>query len=313
VARSRLKGYFFATRPWSFSCSAQPAFLGSLLAFHFLQDAPGFTFNWLNLALTVVGMVVAQAACNMINDYYDHRWRCDLPGNSGAQNSYFDPGLTTRGLLGLLGGLLVLDLAIAVYFLVFVGGWVLWLLILFGAFMVVFYTAPPISLKYHALGDLFIILTNGLAGTFGAFYVQAAGTPFTARQVLSVLLFSIPVSFMGDVILNANNTRDVSEDRKVRAITFAGLVGEAGGVALEHFLVFGSFLVAVVAAPIFLTPLTLVTLVTVPMAHRLLHKLRNRPAIDPAAYNRVDLDGAALNLVFCSLYVGALAVGLVVL
>jgi 1,4-dihydroxy-2-naphthoate octaprenyltransferase len=313
VAWSRVKGYFFATRPWSFSCSAQPALLGSLLAYHLLGGAPGFSFNWLTLALTVVGMVVAQAACNMINDYFDHRWHCDLPGNSGAQNSYFNPGLTTRGLLGLLGGLLVADLAIAVYFLVVVGGWVLWFLILFGAFMVVFYTAPPISLKYHALGDLFIILTNGLAGTFGAFYVQAAGTPFTMRQVGTVLLFSIPVSFMGDVILNANNTRDVSEDRKAKAISFAGLVGEAGGVALEHFLVFGSFLVALVLAPIFLTPLTLVTLLTVPMAHRLLHKLRNRTAVDPAAYDRVDLDGAALNLVFCSLYVGALAVGLIVL
>jgi 1,4-dihydroxy-2-naphthoate octaprenyltransferase len=310
---TKLKGYLFATRPWSFSCSAQPALLGSLLAYHLLQEAPGFSFDWLTLTLTVVGMVVAQAACNLVNDYFDHRWYCDLPGNSGARNPFLDPALTRRGLLWLLGGLLAVDLAIAVYFLVTVGGWVLWWLILLGAFMVVFYTAPPISLKYHALGDLFIILTNGLAGTFGAFYVQAAGTPFTARQTLTVLLFSLPVSFMGDVILNANNTRDVSDDRKVKAISFAGLVGEAGGVALEHFLVFGSFLVAVVLAPIFLTPLTLVTLLTIPMAHRLLYKLRHREAVDPAAYDRVDLDGAALNLVFCSLYVGALALGLTIL
>lgn len=313
MAWVKLKGYFFATRPWSFSCSAQPAFLGSLLAYHLLQDAPGFSFNWLTLALTVVGMVVAQAACNLVNDYFDHRWYCDLPGNSGARNPFLDPSLTRRGLLGLLGGLLVVDLAIAAYFLVAVGGWALWFLILLGGFMVVFYTAPPISLKYHALGDLFIILTNGLAGTFGAFFVQAAGISFTARQALTVLLFSLPVAFMGDVILNANNTRDVPDDRKVKAISFAGLVGEGAGVALEHFLVIGSFLVAVVLTPIFLTPLTLVTLLTVPMAHRLLHKLRNRSAIDPAAYDRVDLDGAALNLVFCSLYVGALALGLTVL
>ncbi|HUU61799.1 MAG TPA: prenyltransferase, partial [Acidimicrobiia bacterium] len=244
MAWSRVKGYFFATRPWSFSCSAQPALLGSLLAFYFLEDAAGFTFDWLTLALTVVGMVVAQAACNMINDYFDHRWRCDRPGNSGARNPFLERGLSARGLLGLLAVLLAVDLAIAGYFLATVGGWGLWLLILFGGFMVVFYTAPPISLKYHALGDLFIILTNGLAGAFGAFYVQAAGTPFTLRQALSVLLFSIPVSFMGDVILNANNTRDVSEDRRVKAISFAGLVGEAGGVALEHFLVFGSLCIA---------------------------------------------------------------------
>jgi 1,4-dihydroxy-2-naphthoate octaprenyltransferase len=313
VAWIKLKGYFFATRPWSFSCSAQPAFLGSLLAYHLLREAPGFSFDWLTLALTVVGMVVAQAACNLINDLFDYRWNCDLPDNSGARNPFFDPALTKRGLLVVIGGLLTVDLAIAGYFLAAVEGWVLWFLILLGAFMVVFYTAPPISLKYHALGDLFIILTNGLAGTFGAFYVQAAGVPFTLHQSFTVLLFSLPVSFMGDVILNANNTRDVPEDRKVKAISFAGLVGEAGGVALEHFLVFGSFLVSLILAPMFLTPLTLVTLLTVPMAHRLLHKLRHRAAVDPAAYDRVDLDGAALNLVFCSLYVGSLALGLTIL
>lgn len=313
MAWSTVKGYFFATRPWSFSCSAQPALLGSILAYHYLAASPGFAFNWSTLVLTLVGMVIAQAVCNLVNDYFDHRWQCDLPRNSGARNPFFDPRLSTRGLLVLTAGLSAVGLAIAGYFLATIGGWVLWLLVLIGSLMVVFYTAPPISLKYHALGDLSIILTNGLAGTFGAFYVQAAGVPFTGRQVGAVLLFSVPVSFMGDVILNANNTRDVSEDRKVKAISFAGLVGEAGGVALEHFLIFGSFLVALVLAPIFLTPLTLVTLLAVPMAHRLLYKLRHRATTDPAAYERVDLDGAALNLVFCSLYVGALAVGLTLL
>jgi len=313
VSWSTVKGYFFATRPWSFSCSAQPAFLGSILAYHYLAGDSAFSFNWVTLALTLAGMVIAQAVCNLVNDYFDHRWQCDLPENSGARNPFFDPRVSTRGLLGLTAALAVVDLAIAGYFLATIGGWVLWVLIPAGALMVVFYTAPPISLKYHALGDLSIILTNGLAGTFGAFYVQAAGVPFTGRQALAVLLFSLPVSFMGDVILNANNTRDVSEDRKVRAISFAGLVGEGGGVALEHFLIYGSFLVSLVLAPIFLTPLTLVTLLAVPRAHRLLHKLRHRADIDPADYDRVDLDGAALNLVFCSLYVSALAVGLTLL
>jgi 1,4-dihydroxy-2-naphthoate octaprenyltransferase len=313
VTLSKVKAYFFATRPWSFSCCAQPAFLGNLLAYHLLAGSAGFAFDWLTLALTVVGMVVAQAGCNMVNDYFDYRLRCDLADNTGAHNPFLEGGLNHRGLSVLLGALLAVDLAIAVYFLVTVGGWVLWLLIAAGAFMLFFYTAPPISLKYHALGDLFIILISGLGGTFGSFYVQAAGTPYTVRQGMTVLLFSLPVAFMGDVILNANNTRDASEDRKVKAVTFAGLVGEAGGVALEHFLVFGSYLVALVLAPILLTPLTLVTLLSAPIAYRLLYKLRHKATVPRADYDRVDLDGASLNLVFCTLYVGALALGLTVL
>lgn len=309
----KVKGYFFATRPWSFSCCAQPAFLGNLLAFHLLRDAGGFSFDWLTLALTVVGMVVAQAGCNMVNDYFDYRWRCDLADNTGARNPFLDPGLTHRGLFLLIGALVAVDVAIAVYYLVTVGGWVLWVILAAAAFMLFFYTAPPISLKYHALGDLFIILISGLGGTFGSFYVQAAGTPYTLRQAMTVLLFSVPVAFMGDVILNANNTRDVSDDRRVKAVTFAGLVGETGGVALEHFLVFGSYLVALVLAPIYLTPLTLMTLLSAPIAYRLLYKLRHKDTVPREDYDRVDLDGASLNLVFCTLYVGALAVGLTVL
>ncbi|MBS1195907.1 MAG: 1,4-dihydroxy-2-naphthoate octaprenyltransferase [Actinobacteria bacterium] len=313
MAWVKVKAYFFATRPWSFSCCAQPAFLGNLLAWHLLRDAGGFTFNWLTLALTVVGMVVAQAATNLVNDYFDYRWKCDLVGNTGARNPFFDPRVTHGGLLVLTAALVLADAALAVYYLVVVGGWVLWVILAAAAFMLFFYTAPPISLKYHALGDLFIILISGLGGTFGAFYVQAAGTPYTVRQALTVLLFCLPVAFMGDVILNANNTRDVSEDRKVKAFTFAGVVGEAGGVALEHFLVLGSYLVALVLAPILLTPLTLVTLLSVPIAWRLLYKLRHKEAVPREAYDRVDLDGASLNLVFCTLYVGALALGLTVL
>jgi 1,4-dihydroxy-2-naphthoate octaprenyltransferase len=313
---SKLKGYFFATRPWSFSCCAQPALLGNLLAYYLLKGSPGYVFNWLTLVLTLVGMVVAQAGCNMVNDYVDYRAHCDLPTNTGAHNPYLNPeatNVTHRGLLLLIAALVATDAAIAAYFLVTLGGWVLWVMILSGAFMLFFYTAPPISLKYHALGDLFIILISGFAGTFGSFYVQAAGTPYTLHQALVVLLYAIPVAFMGDVILNANNTRDALEDRNVKAFTFAGVVGEAGGVAYEHFLVLGSFLVALVLAPIFLTPLTLVTLLSVPIAHRLLYKMRNRTKVRREDYERVDLDGASLNLVFCSLYVGARAVGLTVL
>ena len=89
---TKVKGYFFATRPWSFSCCAQPAFLGNLLAYYLLPDSAGFTFNWLTLVLTLVGMVVAQAGCNMVNDYFDYRLGCDLADNTGAHNSFLTGG-----------------------------------------------------------------------------------------------------------------------------------------------------------------------------------------------------------------------------
>jgi 1,4-dihydroxy-2-naphthoate octaprenyltransferase len=116
------------------------------------------------------------------------------------------------------------------------------------AFMLFFYTAPPISLKYHALGDLFIILISGLGGTFGAFYVQAAGTPYTVRQAMTVLLFSLPVAFMGDVILNANNTPTCPRVH-IKAVSFmAWWESGRGGPGTSGVR---PLLVALVLAPIF--------------------------------------------------------------
>jgi hypothetical protein len=45
----------------------------------------------------------------------------------------------------------------------------------------------------------------------------------------------------------------------------------------------------------------------------LLYKLRHKAPVPRADYDRVDLDGAGLNLVFCTLHVGAPALGLTVL
>ncbi|MFH1329902.1 MAG: prenyltransferase [Actinomycetota bacterium] len=314
MTMTKVKDRFFATRPWSSSCCAQPAFLGDLLIFHVLRDAGGFAVDWLLRALAVVEMVVAQAGLNVVDNLSDYRRRFDPADNTGARHSFVDQGLTHGGLFLLIGVLVAVDLAIAVYFPAAGGGGVLWLVILSGAFLLFFCTAPPASLKYQALG-----------GTSSSSTSEASAAPsvrsacrrqaLASRRALalSVLLFSVPVASMGDVILDANNTGDAGEDRKVKAVAFAGLMGEAGGGALEHSLVFGSFLVALVPAPILSTPLILVTLLPAPIACHLLYKLRHEDTVPREDHDRVDLDGASLNGVLCTLYGGSPAVGLTVL
>lgn len=314
MSKSKARAYVTATRPWSFTCSSMPALLGGVTAYYLYKDTPGFSFSWVNFFLTVVGMIAAQAACNLINDYYDYKMRCDHLGNLGVRNPFLQPALSHRTLLVETLSILFVAFLVALYFIITVNLVILWL-VLFGLFTCVFYTAPPISLKYHALGDLFIILAFGFATTFGAFYVQAWTVfSFSRPELLVVLLYAVPVAFMGDAMLNANNTRDIGEDRSENVLTFAGLVGETLAWVYEHFLVVGSFLVSILLILFFrLTPLTLVTLLAVPAAHKLLYKMRNRASIDREAYARVDLDSARVHLIYCSLYVCSMALGALLL
>src|SRR3954470_23696360 len=59
------------TRAAVFSMTATSGLIGALLAVGAMQLTHVVAVNWLYLVLAVVGLVVAHAANNMINDYFD--------------------------------------------------------------------------------------------------------------------------------------------------------------------------------------------------------------------------------------------------
>ena len=59
------------TRAAVFSMTATSGLIGALLAVGAMQLTHDVSVNWLYLVLAVVGLVVAHAANNMINDYFD--------------------------------------------------------------------------------------------------------------------------------------------------------------------------------------------------------------------------------------------------
>src|SRR3972149_3246773 len=67
VEMDPISKWLVVTRAAVFSMTATSGLIGGLLAI----STVGATINWLFLALSVIGLVVAHAANNMINDYFD--------------------------------------------------------------------------------------------------------------------------------------------------------------------------------------------------------------------------------------------------
>jgi 1,4-dihydroxy-2-naphthoate octaprenyltransferase len=293
--------YFEATRPFSFTASVIPSFMGSMIALMMHGSDGRFSFHWALFALTVVGSVAVQASCNLINDYYDWRRHVDRPDNFGARNTLVVGTLTPGQLVAEAAVLMAAALLIGLAILSSVGPELLWF-VLIGFLSAVFYSAPPFGLKYRGLGDLQVILSFGSIMTLGAYYVQAhVVVPFswTSIDFLKVIVYSLPIGLLVDAILHANNHRDIEGDRASGTRTLATVLGEGPSRAFEYALVLGAY-AAVVLMVVFahLTPLALIVLLTLPKARVVLVKIGGRGKIDAAAFNMVDVDAAQLHLAF---------------
>ena len=236
-APAKSAAYWQATRAYSFPASIVPVFLGTALAFrgYTTDGATVQVPNFLIVLLTLIGSVMAQAAGNVLNDYYDFAKGVDTKPEHGG--GVLTQGLLTKTEMFRFGWLLLFGAAVC-------GGLILLLaptvfrvilpLALLGAACAVLYTP---FLKQVALGDLIIMVAFGFEITIGAFAVQRPVGGLTQWGQLA--LYALPLTLLVDAILHANNMRDVSTDKAVGVHTMAGLLGESGSRAFFAILLFG--------------------------------------------------------------------------
>jgi 1,4-dihydroxy-2-naphthoate octaprenyltransferase len=103
-------------------------------------------------------------------------------------------------------------------------GWPILLLGLAGVLGAYFYTGAPLKLAYRGLGDLMVFTLMGPGYVLGAYYVQALSFSWTA------LIASLPMGFLCSGVLQANNLRDIENDRGHGKRTFAVIVGRRAAV-----------------------------------------------------------------------------------
>jgi len=212
-----------ASRAFTLGMPFMSVTVGAFLALY--ADA---TFAWPRYVVAVIAAMLLQAGANMINDYYDFVKGTDR--DNWESPDAFGPGLVIQqGLLSAeqirVGGLVAFAAGSALGVgLAWVCGWPVLLLGLIGVLGAYFYTAAPLSLAYHGLGDFMVFALMGPGYVLGGFYVQAGHFSWAAG------LAGVSMGLLCSSLLQANNLRDIENDRRHGKWTVAALIGRRGGV-----------------------------------------------------------------------------------
>ncbi|MGD2161991.1 MAG: prenyltransferase [Anaerolineales bacterium] len=227
--------WLIITRAAVFSMTATSGLIGGLLAAA-VAESP----NYLNLVLAVIGLVLAHAANNMINDYFDMQGGVDTDEYTRA---LYAPHPVLAGLIskrGLLTAILIvnfIDALILTYFVLSVGLWALFFA-LAGLFISVFYVAPPIKLKHHGFGEPGVFVVWGPLMIGGTYYVTAGTLP-----PAGVWLASIPYALVVTTVLIGKHIDKLEVDKAKGIHTLPVMIGERASLWLNKALMVAYYLV----------------------------------------------------------------------
>ncbi|MDA8124382.1 MAG: prenyltransferase [Deltaproteobacteria bacterium] len=270
-----IKALWMTMKPQSFLISAVSAGVGASLA------ALHATFDWPAFLLTVLGCILLHGGANVLNDYFDSRYGVDtdqVPGSYGNEARVLIRGLMQpRQVLAV--GLALYALAVPVgLYLIALRGWTILVLGLVGFATGVCYTARPVALKYKALGEIAVFFMFGPLMVSGAYFVQAGA--FRPH----VLWVSVPFGIFVALVLLANNIRDEGFDGQVGIRTVATVLGGSrAALVYQGFVLFAYALNCLMVALGILGPFALLTLLSLPIAWRLMGMFRRGVPADADA------------------------------
>lgn len=247
-----------ALRAPFFQAAAIPVILGTAVAFYFTGK-----FSFLLFFLALIANVSLNAAINLTNDYYDRPTDDFNPQPtpfSGGSRIIQEKLLPAKKILKAAFIAYAIAALIGIYLILHCGLTLLYIVII-GFFLNYFYTAPPLRLSYHGLGELTVFLCLGPLAVLGAYYVQTSSLAWEA------ILASLPVGFLVAGILYINEFPDYEPDKNARKNHLIILLGREkarfGYVFVLFLIYFSLFLaVGVKAAPF----LALICLITLPLA-----------------------------------------------
>ena len=270
------------TRAAVFSMTATSGLIGALLAVGAARLTGAVEINWLYLVLAVVGLVVAHAANNMINDYFDLEGGVDTDDYVRAQYAPHPilSGWVTKSQLG-AAILLVnaLDLAIML-FLTAARGPLVIAFALAGLFISVFYVAPPIRLKHIGLGEPGVFLVWGPLMVVGTFFVATGQIPAW------IWIASLPYAILVTSVLFGKHIDKIVADTKKGVRTLPVILGERRARAVARVLMIAFYPIVLAAVVVgWIGPWVALVVLGIP---RLLEVLKTfaapRPEVPPHSY-----------------------------
>jgi 1,4-dihydroxy-2-naphthoate octaprenyltransferase len=188
--------------------------IGIALSFKYLPS--DHSIRWIDMLLIIFGTVMAHASVNLFNEYSDHLTGIDkntkrtpFSGGSGMMVS----GLTKpSAVLSAAVVTLLIAGSVGIYYGI-TAHWILFVIMLTGAFSITFYT--PLLTKLM-LGELFSGLTLGTLVVLGTFIALTAtpGQPLETLLPFEVIMISIPPGILTSLLLFLNQFPDSEADRK---------------------------------------------------------------------------------------------------
>ena len=270
------------TRAAVFSMTVTSGLIGGLLAIGAQQLTKEVTVNWALLGLAIVGLVVAHAANNMINDYFDLEGGVDTDDYVRAlyaPHPILSGWVTKKQLAAAILLANAIDLAIML-FLVSQRGPLVAAFALGGLFVSVFYVAPPIRLKHIGLGEPGVFVVWGPLMVVGTFFIATGEIPGWAW------IASLPYAILVTTVLFGKHIDKIDADTKKGVRTMPVLLGDARArlVAQVLMVAFYPIVIGAVLAG-WIGPWVLLVILGIP---RLMSVLRTfsaqRPDVAPHSY-----------------------------
>ena len=278
VEMDPISKWLVITRAAVFSMTATSGLIGGLLAI----STVGATINWLYLTLSVVGLVVAHAANNMINDYFDLEGGVDTDDYVRAlyaPHPILSGWLTRAQLRNAILLANAIDFAILLFLVWAVGPWVA-AFALGGLFISVFYVAPPIRLKHRGLGEPGVFAVWGPLMIGGTYYVATGTLPGW------VWVASLPYAILVTTVLFGKHIDKISADSAKGIRTLPVILGESLARRTAQALMIAFYPIVVGAALVgWIGPFVLLAVLGIPRLLEVLGQFsKPRPESPPHSY-----------------------------
>jgi 1,4-dihydroxy-2-naphthoate octaprenyltransferase len=269
-----------------------PVLIGSGVAFGYSR------FSWWRAVLALTVALALQVGVNFANDYSD--------GVRGSDEQRVGPVRLVAA--GLAPPRHVLAAAFGCFFVAGAAGLALaavtsWWLVAVGAACIGaawFYTGGPRPYGYNGLGEVFVFAFFGVVAVAGTAYVQMSAFSWLG------LAASVPAGLLACALLMVNNLRDIRTDTLAGKRTLAVTLGDARSRTAYVLTLLLPFGIAALLA--FFRPLTLVTVVALPLARLPVRSVR-AGASGPALIKALGQTGR-LQLAFGIVFTIGLAIRL---
>ena len=219
--------WLLIVRACVFPMTLTSGLIGGLLAI-----ATASTVDWVSFGIACVGIILAHAANNMINDYFDTEGGVDTEGYTRtlyAPHPILSGLISKQGLLGVIAAVNLVDFVIMCV-LTARHGWPVVAFALAGLFISVFYVAPPLRLKHHGLGEPGVAIVWGPLMIAGTYYVTAGTLPAW------VWLATLPYALSVMTVLIGKHVDKYEQDSAKGIHTLPVLLGKQTSLKLNQLL-----------------------------------------------------------------------------